>query len=293
MNIYKIFYLIVLCLLITGCSSKNNDIVLLEKTIEDIKSDNMKLQNLNTELLKKYKQSEIKQKKYSEDLKESLMKIEELDNIIHNKDKTVKENAEYIKELEDINKQKKIEFNSQKIELLDFRLSPNKDYATIIIDDEESGIWVKIYLWDIINKKLKVIPEIFGCSVLWSPNGEFFIVDIGTGGSRCGQIFSVNENDIIKGISYFASGSPRWLDDSKIVYAKENKNIQVDYLETDGTIDVVIHNLETDEINKIFEGSKDFYFGINEVKDHKLIICSKKYRALELETETVIYKSNE
>lgn len=82
MNIYKMFYLIVLCLLITGCSNKNNDIVLLEKTIEDIKSDNIQLHELNTELSKKYKQSESKRKEYSEDLKESLMKVEELDNII-------------------------------------------------------------------------------------------------------------------------------------------------------------------------------------------------------------------
>lgn len=170
--------------------------------------------------------------------------------------------------------------------MFDFNLSPNGQYAVIIITVNLGDRFT--FLYNMKNGHSVMIDSFVAAQTYWSPDSKYFILDEGTGQSRWGSLYLTETNELIDNLRY--RGRLFWLNSGGFVCTSENTEIKIDTnTELDCTTDIVKYNIDNGEHNKLFEGSSKFYFYIKNVKEDGTIEISKNYVEKDIQNRKVEY----
>lgn len=135
----------------------------------------------------------------------------------------------------------------------------NKKVAYSLFEQfRENG---KIFIWQVGEKEPKVVQGVEGKidELYWSPDSRYIIADIGTSALRLGEIIDAEKRIRVESIEYVAK--PVWSPDSEWVALGSVRPIKppIEW-ELDGTIDLVMYNIETKETKVIKEGNQQEYY---------------------------------
>jgi len=147
--------------------------------------------------------------------------------------------------------------------------SPDKTCVAFLINDTD-GVG-KMYLWHVGDQKpIETHAEKdLICEFIWSPNSEYVIADIGTSISRTGYVVRAKDNALLYSISYIAN--ILWSPDSKfIAMTLESEEKSIVETELEGTTDVYLFNIETEEMQLIDKGAPEYFLWITSWDDDGL-----------------------
>jgi len=90
-------------------------------------------------------------------------------------------------------------------------------------------------------------------------------------------------------------GSLTWINSSEVIYAEENKSVELDAaLEIVGTTDVIRRNIITGESKILFSGTDQFYYMVFTEDATGEIIVKKRFVGKDSENkadESIVYSS--
>ena len=152
----------------------------------------------------------------------------------------------------------------------------NKKVAYTVFEQSREN--TRIYIWHVGEKEPKLVQGVEGKidDLYWSPDSRYIVADIGTSALRLGEIVDVERRIKVDSIKY--AGKPAWAPDSKwLALGKVRSIIPPIEWELEGTIDLIIYNIETKETKVIKEGNQNEYYkpltwGIDGVLDYA---CNK------------------
>jgi hypothetical protein len=224
MKVNVLFLTLLIAIVMTGCSAQDYEKKQLEEKTEKLLIENNRLLEANISLLKKLKDAES-----------------QLSN--------VKAKLDFLELASE---------SANLVTLFDVSFSPNDEYATVVftnhLNDERP-----LYLYNISEHTNQIIYCDNACGVIWSPDSQHFVIDQGTSVDRMGSLYSLKDNAIISTIGYM--GSLTWINSSEVIYAEENKSVELDAaLEILGTTDVIRRNIITGESKILFSGTDQFYY---------------------------------
>ncbi len=142
-----------------------------------------------------------------------------------------------------------------------------KKVAYVIFDQlKETG---ELYIWKTGEKEPKVVPTVKERidTLYWSPDSNYIIADAGTSSLRLGIIVDAINCTKTANINYF--GKPVWSPDGKWLALGQVRSIEppIEW-ELDGTVDLVMYNVESLETKVLKEGNqKEYYKPLNWQKD--------------------------
>lgn len=219
-----LFLMLLIAIVMTGCIDQDNEKKHLEEKTEKLLIENNRLLEANISLLKKLKDVETQ-------LSNVKAKLDFLE--------TASESANLVT-------------------LFDVSFSPNHEYATVVfmnhLNDERP-----MYLYNMNEQTNKIISCPATCQAIWSPDGQYFIIDQGTSVNRVGSLYSLKDDTIVSTFEYF--GLLKWISSSEVISAVENKVVKLDAeMETEGTIDIIKRNVFTGDSEVLFYGTTQFYY---------------------------------
>lgn len=135
--------------------------------------------------------------------------------------------------------------------------SPDKSCIAFLINDIDWG--GKMYLWHVGDPKPTEIQaeKDMICEFIWSPDSEYVIADIGTSVSRTGYVVRSQDCEFLYNINYI--GSIFWSPDSKYIAMEQESEVKSIVLtELDGTTDIYLFNIETEEMQIIDKGTPEY-----------------------------------
>lgn len=297
----SIYLLMVVAVLVTGCSkAQETDVVLDNKTIEYIASLEKKVNVLEEKLadiealhnneLNQIESLELKTQQLIDDVAQSPLTEE---------DSSITSNLETINLLHDITVIKNICYKNAIGKLTDnalrFALTHDSIVDKSTVDRiEVYSIWdgdscEDVFFWSIDEERWLNL-SVHGTSgeLIWSPDNSYVLVDSGTDVIRSGELVSILEQRIIAEISYLQK---IWTDDSKyLLYNSPN----TDYLFDEGAIGdgntygIYLLNASTGESTVIDTGYEDYYCIPESISD-KEIRYKKVYIDGKEEILTYIY----
>ncbi len=142
-----------------------------------------------------------------------------------------------------------------------------KTVAYIIFDQlNETG---KLNIWKAGEKEPKIVRSVKERidTLYWSPDSNYIIADVGTSSLRLGIIVDAIKCTKVDSINYF--GKPVWSPDGKWLALGQVRAIDPPIAwELDGTVDLTMYNVESQEIKVLKEGNqKEYYKPLNWQKD--------------------------
>lgn len=166
--------------------------------------------------------------------------------------------------------------------------SPDKSCVAFIIRDAN---WEgKVYLWHIGDQKPTEIHaerDLIG-DFIWSPDSQYVIVDIGTSISRTSYVVRAKDNELLYSISYISR--VLWSPDSKfIAMTRESDEKIIIETELEGTTDVYLFNVETEEMQIIDKGAPEYFLWLTSWDDDGLHYI-RSYVNESDKSEELIYK---
>ncbi|SCG82781.1 hypothetical protein DW1_1208 [Proteiniborus sp. DW1] len=135
--------------------------------------------------------------------------------------------------------------------------SPDESCIAFLISDIDWG--GKMYLWHTgAPEPVEIQAEKdMICEFIWSPDSEYVIADIGTSISRTGYVVRSKDNALLYNIGYI--GNFLWSPDSKfIAMTLESEEKSIALTELDGTTDIYLFNIETEEMQIIDKGTPEY-----------------------------------
>ncbi|MFA5523397.1 MAG: DUF3221 domain-containing protein [Tissierellales bacterium] len=167
--------------------------------------------------------------------------------------------------------------------------SSDETCVAFLINDTDWG--GRMYLWhvgDLEPIEIQAEKDII-CEFIWSPNSEYVIADIGTSNSRTGYVVKSKDNALLYNIGYI--GNFIWSPDSKFVaLAMESEVKSIALTELDGTTDIYLFNIETEEITIVDKGAPEYFLWITSWDSDGLLHYEKSYVNEPDKSESLTYK---
>lgn len=128
-----------------------------------------------------------------------------------------------------------------------------------------------VYLYDAEKQSLVNLNVCDACEVLFSPNEESLIVDVGTSMLREGIIFSTKDVKR-KGIIGYC-GDVFWVDNDNVLYVSEDQSVMLnaDLEVTYGEV-VVKQNIVNGEKQVLLEAGMDYVYKIAKIQGKRALI---------------------
>ena len=119
----------------------------------------------------------------------------------------------------------------------------------------------KMFIWQVAEKEPQAVQGIEGRidELYWSPNSKYIIADSGTSPLRLGEIVDAEARAKIDSINYV--GKPVWSPDGKWLALGHVRRIEppIEW-ELDGTVDLMLYNVESKEAKVIKQGNHQEHF---------------------------------
>ncbi|NLI90680.1 MAG: hypothetical protein GX434_00350 [Peptococcaceae bacterium] len=97
------------------------------------------------------------------------------------------------------------------------------------------------------------------CELIWSPDNRYVVADAGTSISRSSYVIDATDSHLLDCIVNI--GAVCWSPDSKCLALGQESDIKPEAaMELNGTVDLVIYNIETKEKKIIAKGTANYYY---------------------------------
>jgi len=163
-------------------------------------------------------------------------------------------------------------------EIYEVKPSPDKKMIAFI-KGETDECTACMFLWEEGERKPLKTEGIQDriCELFWSPDSRFIFMDIGTSAIRLGEVFSVEDMEVVLSTGYV--GNSQWSPDSNWIAVGTINDIKpIIDVESDGSIDLTIFNVNTGEKKVIVKGtSENFYLPLEWKKDGTLLYVKENF----------------
>lgn len=169
------------------------------------------------------------------------------------------------------------------------RWAPDKSCVAFLMNNTDWG--GQMYLWHV---GIKAPVEVQGaegmiCDFIWSPNSEYVVANEGTSISRTGYAVKSKDNAVLYSIGFIADFF--WSPDSKfIAMAKESEVKSAVLTELEGTTDICLFNIETEETKIIDKGAPEYNLWITSWDSDGILHYVRSYVNEPDKSEALTYK---
>ncbi|WP_352418088.1 DUF3221 domain-containing protein [Proteiniborus sp.] len=179
-----------------------------------------------------------------------------------------------------LNKQKNIDI---------IRWAPDKSCVAFLMNNTDWG--GQMYLWYVgVEEPVEVQgAEGMICDFIWSPNSEYVVADEGTSNSRTGYVVKSKDTVLLYSMGFISDFF--WSPDSKfIAMAKESEVKSAVLTELEGTTDVCLLNIETEETKIIDRGAPEYNLWITSWDNDGILHYVRSYVNEPGKSEELTYK---
>lgn len=169
------------------------------------------------------------------------------------------------------------------------RWAPDKSCVAFLINNTDGE--GQMYLWHV---GIKAPVEVQGaegmiCDFIWSPNSEYVVADEGTSNSRTGYVVKSKDTVVLYSMGFISDFF--WSPDSKfIAMAKESEVKSAVLTELEGTTDVCLLNIETEETKIIDRGAPEYNLWITSWDNDGILHYVRSYVNEPGKSEELTYK---